>query len=688
MTIQTATDPKTNKTVALVDGSWKAVSQTATDKSGQKAFLVDNAWVTDAAPVQEKKPSWLDRHGRELATTAGSLIGGAMAMPAAAASAPSIIGPVAIEAGGVGIGNAMGGAAYDTLMQALGNAKRAPANPIATNVKDVAGGAMAVPAGRVVGAVAAPVIKAVAPVVGAVAAPVIKAVAPAVRTAMEAIPGNPARANRLAQSLIETAKTAATQRAAASGASVEANQAIARQAENKAAQLAQTKPAKVNRVGEVRETPADIGGPVQRTSTNEKRNLITQRKQADTVLRATQDQILADNEAKGIKITDVPTYKDAVQTLSGWRTAPGKAPDPSVQKVYEGILERISPQRVELSAKEAAEAAKQGVKVIQAGGKNYREFNPTFENVDSARRFLGEVFSGRVEGYGAVSAIEKQKLYGVLKNIEDEFVGAAQPRLQANWRTKTNELKNFDTKIGKKLTGTQPGTDTPSQTPEAIANAAFGGATKGAADYDQLVAALRGNERVARKAASDYLATNLEGKSYSQAAATVNRLRPMLKNERLAGLLSRTDSYLSQLQKSEAAIAGGAAETKTAATASTAAARARINETNNLNAITDLVASQKTPQDGAKTAVAYFEKLSRLPVERGGITPSEYAKIKNQYSAIDFSKPEAARAAIAKNTSRIVKALAVAGLAAAGYKGAERFMGGSPSSVVSAIESQ
>ena len=685
MTIQTATDPKTNKTVALVDGSWKAVSQTATDKSGQKAFLVDNAWVTDAAPVQEKKPSWLDRHGRELATTAGSLIGGAMAMPAAAASAPSIIGPVAIEAGAVGIGNAMGGAAYDTLMQALGNAKRPTLQTqLATNVKDVAGGAMAVPAGRVVGAVAAPAGR----VVGAVAAPVIKAAAPAVRTVMEAIPGNPAKANRLAQSLIETAKTAATQRAAASGASVEANQAIARQAEDKAAQLAQTKPAKVNRVGQVRETPADIGGPLQRTSTTENRNLITQRKQADTVLRTTRDQIVADNEAKGIKITDVPTYKDAVQTLSGWRTAPGKAPDPSVQKVYQGILERISPQQVELSAQEAAEAAKQGVKIIQAGGKNYREFNPTFENVDSARRFLGEVFSGRVEGYGAISAIEKQKLYGVLKKIEDEFVGAAQPRLQANWRTKTNELENFDTKIGKKLTGPQPGTDTPSQTPEAIANAAFGGTTKGAADYDQLVAALRGNERVARKAASDYLATNLEGKNYSQAAATVNRLRPMLKNERLAGLLSRTDSYLSQLQKSESAIAAGAAETKTAATASTAAARARINETNNLNAITDLVASQKTPQDGAKAAMAYFEKLSRLPVERGGITPSEYAKIKNQYSAIDFSKPEAARAAIAKNTSRILKLLAVAGLGAAGYKGAERFMGGGPSSVVSAIESQ
>lgn len=54
MTIQTATNPQTGERVALVDGQWIAIEQTASNDKGQKAYLVNNQWLTDTAPTPEK----------------------------------------------------------------------------------------------------------------------------------------------------------------------------------------------------------------------------------------------------------------------------------------------------------------------------------------------------------------------------------------------------------------------------------------------------------------------------------------------------------------------------------------------------------------------------------------------------------------------------------------------------------
>ena len=51
MAIQTATNPQTGETIALVNGQWAPVGQTATNDQGQKAYLVDNQWITDQPKV-------------------------------------------------------------------------------------------------------------------------------------------------------------------------------------------------------------------------------------------------------------------------------------------------------------------------------------------------------------------------------------------------------------------------------------------------------------------------------------------------------------------------------------------------------------------------------------------------------------------------------------------------------------
>lgn len=47
MALQTATNPTTGERVALVNGQWQPIAQTATNKEGKKAYLVGEQWLTD-----------------------------------------------------------------------------------------------------------------------------------------------------------------------------------------------------------------------------------------------------------------------------------------------------------------------------------------------------------------------------------------------------------------------------------------------------------------------------------------------------------------------------------------------------------------------------------------------------------------------------------------------------------------
>jgi hypothetical protein len=61
MALETATNPETGERVALVNGQWRPITESATNKEGAKAYLVDDKWVSDTplpatpeqAPVSE-----------------------------------------------------------------------------------------------------------------------------------------------------------------------------------------------------------------------------------------------------------------------------------------------------------------------------------------------------------------------------------------------------------------------------------------------------------------------------------------------------------------------------------------------------------------------------------------------------------------------------------------------------------
>jgi hypothetical protein len=73
MALQTATNPNTGETVALVGNQWLPVAKTASNDQGQKAYLVNNQWLVDQ---EEEKKKAAGFSLKDLALSFGQGVGG------------------------------------------------------------------------------------------------------------------------------------------------------------------------------------------------------------------------------------------------------------------------------------------------------------------------------------------------------------------------------------------------------------------------------------------------------------------------------------------------------------------------------------------------------------------------------------------------------------------------------------
>lgn len=78
MAIQTATNPQTGETVVLVNGQWLPSGQTATNDKGEKAYFVNNQWITDTptrpAPTDRTVGEAFKDVGAGVVSGVGSLV--------------------------------------------------------------------------------------------------------------------------------------------------------------------------------------------------------------------------------------------------------------------------------------------------------------------------------------------------------------------------------------------------------------------------------------------------------------------------------------------------------------------------------------------------------------------------------------------------------------------------------------
>lgn len=297
----------------------------------------------------------------------------------------------------------------------------------------------------------------------------------------------------------------------------------------------------------------DVFTPVQKTTLERQKAIIKERDELDNTLRQEQARIVEANEAKGIKLSDMDAYKQ-IEALTrpfdpGTSPTVRKVTDPGVLAFYKRIRDSVIDQRYELNEEQAKAATRLGYPVQQEGGKFYRVFRSSFEAADDARRFAGTVFKNPPEGYEAVRGQVQQNVYGLLKKLQEDYVGQVERRaLQDNWAQATKRLELFETKAGKSLTEIEQGTADVLKPPAELANVFFSNRT----GVDRLIAQT-GDERLVRQTAGDYVASQLRGMNAQQASSWLGQAknRDFLSHPSLSDLQAKAQAYVANLARAE-----------------------------------------------------------------------------------------------------------------------------------------
>ena len=297
----------------------------------------------------------------------------------------------------------------------------------------------------------------------------------------------------------------------------------------------------------------DVFTPVQKTTLARQEAIIKDRDVLDKTLRQEQAKIVAANEANGVKLSDMDSYKQ-IETLTrpfDPVTSPTvrRVTDPGVLAFYKRIRDSVIDQRYELTKEQAEAASRLGFPVQQDGERFYRVFRSSFEAADDARRFAGTVFKNPPEGYEAVRGQVQQNVYGLLKKLQEDYVGQVERKaLQDNWAQATKRLELFETKAGKSLTEIEQGTADVLKPPAELANVFFGNRT----GVDRLIAQT-GDERLVRQTAGDYVASQLRGMNAQQASSWLGQAKnkDFLSHPSLSDLQAKAQAYVANLARAE-----------------------------------------------------------------------------------------------------------------------------------------
>jgi len=297
----------------------------------------------------------------------------------------------------------------------------------------------------------------------------------------------------------------------------------------------------------------DVFTPVQQTTLARQKAIINERDVLDKTLRQEQAKIVAANEAKGVKLSDMDAYKQ-IEILTrpfDLVTSPTvrKVTDPGVLAFYKRIRDSVIDQRYELTKEQAEAASRLGFPVQQDGERFYRVFRSSFEAADDARRFAGTVFKNPPEGYEAVRGQVQQNVYGLLKKLQEDYVGQVERRaLQDNWAQATKRLEQFETKAGKSLTEIEQGTADVLKPPAELGNVFFSNKT----GVDRLITQT-GDERLVRQTAGDFVASQLRGMNAQQASSWLNQAKnkDFLSHPSLSDLQAKAQAYVTNLARAE-----------------------------------------------------------------------------------------------------------------------------------------
>jgi hypothetical protein len=293
-------------------------------------------------------------------------------------------------------------------------------------------------------------------------------------------------------------------------------------------------------VGTPREV-SDIGNELRQSVVGAQADAVKARAAQYQQVEQSRNAAVKEKEAQGLFIDSLPETK-ALQaeidkklliTDKGRAAAKGKAEvtEPGVVNAYRKVYDAISNRNVD--------------------GQTFRT---TFEAVDHVRRKLGDVAFGKeAEGYAGLGQKVAADLYRKISNIQEQYAGPAQRELQEGYTAATAGLGKFRGAAGKKLTAAdRMDAEAFVKDPSSIPSSFFK-SQQGVKDLQELT----GDPKLVERAARDYVARQLQGKSAAQAQAWLKAPAQTDWMREVPGVAFTADKYarkLAQIERVEGAL--------------------------------------------------------------------------------------------------------------------------------------
>lgn len=264
--------------------------------------------------------------------------------------------------------------------------------------------------------------------------------------------------------------------------------------------------------------------------------------------KAIRDAEVQKKESSGVLVNSLPEFKAMITDLRSklliGKEARQQVTAPVTEKgllnAYNNIYEAVSGRRVMAG-------------VNEQGNPVYKTYPSSFEALDAVRRKLGDVAFGKeVAGYEGLTRKVAEDYYIKLSNIQSKYAGEAQDVLQKDYEIASRLIDKFKTKAGAKATAMDRIDATKFVADDKALPSTFFNSRQSVADAIELV----GDAALVEREAADYVAKNLAGKNAASARNWITSKQNSDFLSALPNVRRSAESYITNLERSEARAAG------------------------------------------------------------------------------------------------------------------------------------
>jgi hypothetical protein len=296
-----------------------------------------------------------------------------------------------------------------------------------------------------------------------------------------------------------------------------------------------------SQIGADRETSA-IGSQLRDKITSLFGQMTEARSKAYSAQKAVRDAAVAEKEASGQFVKDMPEYKALIDNLKSklligaeaqkQTTAP--VTEKGVLQAYQNIYDAVTARRVQVG-------------LNAEGNPVYKTFPTSFDALDDVRRRLGDVAFGKeVEGYTAIGSNIAKDFYGKISNLQSKYAGEAHDVLQSEYEAASRLLEKYKSKRGAKATAEDRFDPTRYKTDAAsLPNDYF----TNQQSVKDLIDLTGGDKALVVKAGSDFAAKQLKDKNLKAVKDWSNKNSDWL--SALPEVKTKVDAYIKVLERAE-----------------------------------------------------------------------------------------------------------------------------------------